>query len=208
MSEWSYGDRARELWFTNGNSEHDHISTCLHSAAVSHDNNTISSCHYQTSKLNHQVNILFLFSPSWCLSPSVLVWHILPHCPLEHFKSSYLLLQIWPMFFPSSFSSFVIHLLLRNPTFPRWSHSEHPSLILASLVPKKVLGSLNSPFWADHTVTVIILQPLSQVYLGQPPGSLSLTQVFLTLAHASFSEAFSTQERAQRGYLRQNELWN
>lgn len=42
----------------------------------------------------------------------------------------------------SSFSSFVIHLLLQNPTFSRWSHSEHPSLTLTSLVPKKVL-----PLW-------------------------------------------------------------
>lgn len=120
-----------------GVQEQDHTSPCFNAAAFSRDNNTISTCHYQTSKLNHQINILFLFSPSWCLSPSVLVWHILPHCPLEHFRSSYLLLQIWPMFFPSSFSSFVIHLLLQNPTFPRWSHSKHPSLTLSSLVPKK-----------------------------------------------------------------------
>lgn len=74
---------------------------------------------------------------------------------------------------------------LSKSNLPQMKLLEHPSLILASLVPKKVLGSLNSPFRADHTVTVIILQdePLSQVYLGQPPGSLSLTQVFLTLAH-------------------------
>ena len=121
--------------------QHDRINTCFNPATLSHDNNTISLCHYQTSKLNHQISILFLFSPSWCLSPSVLVWHILPHCPLEHFTSSYLLLQIWPMFFPSSFSSFVIHLLLQNPTFYRWSHSKHLSLTLTSLGTKECLIS-------------------------------------------------------------------
>lgn len=114
----------------------------FNSDALSHHNNTISACHYWTWKLNHQINILFLFSPSWCLSPSVLVWHILPYCPLEHFKSSYLLSQIWPMFFPSSFLSFVIH-LLQNLTFCRWSHFKHPSLILTSLGTKERLTSLN-----------------------------------------------------------------
>lgn len=94
--------------------------------------------YYWTLQLNHQINILFLFSPSWWLSASVLLWHILPHCPLEHFKSTYLLLQIWPMFFPSSFSSFVIH-LLQNPTFYRWSHSKQPSLTLISLGIKESL---------------------------------------------------------------------
>lgn len=167
MSEWSHGDRARELLVIMGIQERDHISTCFNSAVL-YDNNTISSCHYPTSKLNHQINIVFLSSPSWCFSPSVLVWHILPHCPLEHFRSSYLLLQIWPMFFPSSFPSFVIHLLLQNPTFPRWSHSEPPSLTLTSLVWKKVLGFLNFLFWAGQIGVVINLcdEPVSEAHLG------------------------------------------
>lgn len=39
----------------------------FNSDALSHHNNTISACHYWTWKLNHQINILFLFSPSWCV---------------------------------------------------------------------------------------------------------------------------------------------
>lgn len=162
VSEWSGGDRAQGWVLTAGTQEQDHSGTRFNAAALSHNNNTISTCYYHMSKFNHRINIWFLFSPSWCLSPCVLVWHILPHCPLEHFKSSYLLLQIWPMFFPSSFSSFVIHLLLQNPTFPRWSHSKHPSLTLRSPVPKQVLVSLNFHLEASHTAVIILHnEPLS-----------------------------------------------
>lgn len=45
-----------------------HINTCLNPATLSHANNTISLCHYRASKLNHQVSMVLLFSPSWCLS--------------------------------------------------------------------------------------------------------------------------------------------
>lgn len=123
----------------NGNSPAWLNNTCTNCAPLSHHNRTISLCHYWTSKLNHQINIMFLFSLGWCLSPSVLHWHILPQCPLEQWKSSYLLLQSWPMFFLSSFSSFVIHLLLQNPTFYRWSHSKPLSLTLISLGTKACL---------------------------------------------------------------------
>lgn len=179
------------------------MSTCFNAATLSRDNDTISTCHYPASKLNRQINILFLFSPSWCLSPSVLVWHILPHCPLEHCKSSYLLLQIWPMFFPSSFSSFVIHLLLRNPTFPRWSHSKHPSLTLKfpgtkesfiiSEFPFSVLPNSSSYYFIWWTTFSSSLEITTCLF--------ALHSVFFTLAN-TLSEAFSTQEIAQPGHLR------
>jgi hypothetical protein len=101
--------------------------------------------HCRTSKFNHHINILFYSAPSWCLSPSVLLWHILPQCPLEHFKSSYLLLQICPMFFPSSCSSFVIHLLLKVQPLEMKS-LQHPPLTLTSLGTTDSLISSDFPF--------------------------------------------------------------
>lgn len=55
-------------------------------------------------------------------APSVLVWHILPHCPLEHSRSSYLLLQICPMFFPSSWSC--DSSLPSKSRVYKWNHSK------------------------------------------------------------------------------------
>lgn len=119
----------------------------FNSDALSHHNNTISACHYWTWKLNHQINILFLFSPSWCLSPSVLVWHILQYCPLEHFKSSYLLSQIWPMFFPficDSSSSKSNPLQMKslqtsflNPNFPGYQRKAYISEFPSSVLPRQ-----------------------------------------------------------------------
>lgn len=102
--------------------------TCS-SVTSPNESNTPVTCHSWRSGRNHQTNILLLSSPSWCPAPSVLVWHILPHCPLERSGSSYLLLQICRVFFPSSWSSFVIHLFLPNP------RSTMKSLQIASVNP-------------------------------------------------------------------------
>lgn len=78
--------------------------TTPHNLLLSHHHTTREQCTHHMSLVKirkKSPHKLLLSSPSWCPAPSVLVWHILPYCPLERSGASYLLLQICPAFFPS-----------------------------------------------------------------------------------------------------------
>lgn len=169
------------------------------SATFSHGN-IISTCHYQISKLNHQINTRVLFSPSWCLAPSALTWHILP--TTLSFGTLQILLpalanlaNVLPFLFLSIGDSFPpsksnllqmksLHTSCLNPNFP----------IISESLPSGLPHSSNYLVsWTNFSAPLRIIISLFV------PHSIFFSLVHLT---NTLSETLSTVEVAQEGHFR------